>query len=309
MANPRARPPAAVNTTSTEYYLPQHPPSWIRPSICTQPDFHSLNSSLDLLFVVNQHLRRHPLNTDPMPCQTYFQDQRAYNLLYRMRGDLQLMDRLIDSLYQARRLLQFVTPGPGLPGQYRINPTAELTSKNLATLHNTPPGFPLPHDLPGRSPSPAPRTPPQLPPLLDRPSTTGRSTQHCYQRHSPCGALTLPRLTPTVNNTTTLHLATCAGLPAHSSTWNSCRPRPPSELRSFVVFDFHQQSSASTCAKEYRFTLSIVFLRCSCFSQYLMQQYSRSHLTEPLPSISTWHLLPSDAKRCLADSGTSPTGD
>ena len=86
MANPRARP--HVNTANTEYYLPQRPPSWLQPSICTQPDFHSLNSSLDLLFMVNQHLRRHPLNTDPMPDQTYFQDQRAYNLLYRMRGDL-----------------------------------------------------------------------------------------------------------------------------------------------------------------------------------------------------------------------------
>ena len=159
MANPRARPP--VSTANTEYFLPQRPPSWLQPSICTQPDFHSLSSSLDLLFMVNQHLRRHPLNTDPMPNQTYFQDQRAYNLLYRMRGDLILMDQLIDSLYQARRLLQFVTTGPGLPGQYRINPTASLSSRNLAILHNIPPGFPLPPGLSSRSPSPAPRTPPQ----------------------------------------------------------------------------------------------------------------------------------------------------
>ena len=159
MANPRARP--HVNTANTEYYLPQRPPSWLQPSICTQPDFHSLNSSIDLLFMVNQHLRHHPFHTEPMPDQTYFQDQRAYNLLYRMRGDLILMDRLIDSLYQARRLLQFVTAGPGLPGQYRINPTASLSSRNLAILHNIPPGFPLPPGLSSRSPSPAPRTPPQ----------------------------------------------------------------------------------------------------------------------------------------------------
>ena len=111
--------------------------------------------------MVNQHLRRHPLNADPMPDQTYFQDQRAYNLLYRMRGDLVLIDQLIDSLYQARRLLQFVTTGPGLPGQYRINPTASLSSTNLAILHNTPPGFPLPPEPSSRSPSPAPHTPPQ----------------------------------------------------------------------------------------------------------------------------------------------------
>ena len=158
MANPRARPP--VTTANTEYFLPHRPPSWLQPSICTQPDFHSLSSSLDLLFMVNQHIRRHPLNTNPMPDQTYFQDQRAYNL-YRMRGDLILMDQLIDSLSQARRLLQFVTTGPGLPGQYRINPTASLSSRNLAILHNIPPGFPLPPGLSSRSPSPAPRTPPQ----------------------------------------------------------------------------------------------------------------------------------------------------
>ena len=63
--------------------------------------------------MINQDIRRHPLNTDPMPDQTYFQDHRAYNLLYRMRGDLMLMDRLIDSLRHARRLLQFVPTGPG----------------------------------------------------------------------------------------------------------------------------------------------------------------------------------------------------
>ena len=159
MANPRARPYG--NTANTEHYLPQRPPSWLQPSICTQPDFQSLNSSFDLLFMVNQHLRHHPFHTEPMPSQTYFQDQRAYNLLYRMRGDLILLDRLIDNLSQARRLLQFVTTGPGLPDQYRINPTASLSSRNLAILHDIPPGFPLPPGLSSRSPSPSPRTPPQ----------------------------------------------------------------------------------------------------------------------------------------------------
>ena len=115
MATRRARPP--VSTTNTEYFLPARPPSWLQPSICTQPDFQSLNSSLDLLFMVNQHIRRHPLNTDPMPNQTYFQDHRAYNLLNRMRGDLILMDSLIDNLYHARRLLQFVPTGPGQASQ------------------------------------------------------------------------------------------------------------------------------------------------------------------------------------------------
>ena len=193
MANPRARPHS--NPADTEHYLPQCPPSWLQPSICTQPDFQSLNGSLDLLFMVNQHLRRHPFHTEPMPSQTYFQDQRAYNLLYRLRGDLILLDRLIDDLSQARRLLQFVTTGPGLPGQYRINPTATLSSRNLAIIHNIPPGFPLPPGLSTTTRAFQPftlsfttypttrRSPPAL--ILDRPSTTnhpGNPHQH-YHSH------------------------------------------------------------------------------------------------------------------------------
>ena len=65
MANPRARPHG--NTADTEHYLPQRPPSWLQPSFCTQPDFQSLNSSLDLLFLVNQHLRHHPFHTERRP--------------------------------------------------------------------------------------------------------------------------------------------------------------------------------------------------------------------------------------------------
>ena len=59
--------------------------------------------------------------------------------------------------------LQFVPGEPGLPGQYRIDPTAQLTSSNLATLHHTPPGFPVPPAHSDHSPSPSspPRTPPE----------------------------------------------------------------------------------------------------------------------------------------------------
>ena len=190
MANPRARPHS--NSDDTEHYLPHCPPSWLQPSICTQPDFQSLNGSLDLLSMVNQHLRRHPFHTEPMPSRTHFQDQRAYNLLYRLRGDLILLDRLIDDLSQARRLLQFVTTGPGLPGQYRINPTATLSSRNLAIIHNIPPGFPLPPGLSSRSPSPSPRTPPQDaarlhsswtgPPPQTTPATHTNTTTHTRER-------------------------------------------------------------------------------------------------------------------------------
>ena len=126
MAASRDRTPAS--NTDTDYFLPGRPPSWLRPSIHTQPDFQSLNSSMDLLFMINQHIRRHSLNTEPMPNQTYFQDHRAYNLLYQLRRDLMLMDRLIDSLYHARRLLQFV-------------PAGQASQANIASTpqHNSPP--------------------------------------------------------------------------------------------------------------------------------------------------------------------------
>ena len=165
--------------------------------------------------MVNQHLRRHPLNTDPMPNQTYFQDQRAYNLLYRMRGDLILMDQLIDSLYQARRLLQFVTTGPGLPGQYRIDPAASLSNRNLAILHNTPPGFPLPRGLPSRSPSPAPRTPPQ-----------DAERFHHYWTGPP------PRTTPTPNIS------------------NDTRTRERSRSRDAIVAKYSTQHHSNLAARD-----------------------------------------------------------
>ena len=96
MASSRDR--IAANAAGNDYYLPGRPPSWLAPSITTQPDFHSLNCSLDILFLIVQHIRRHPLHTDPMPNQTYFQDDRAYNILYQYRRDMMLMDRLVDSL-------------------------------------------------------------------------------------------------------------------------------------------------------------------------------------------------------------------
>ena len=183
MANPRARPHS--NPADTEHYLPQCPPSWLQPSICTQPDFQSLNGSLDLLFMVNQHLRRHPFHTEPMPSQTYFQDQRAYNLLYRLRGDLILLDRLIDDLSQARRLLQFVTTGPGLPGQYRSHTLQQKPGyypQHTARFSTTTRAF-QPFTLSFTTYPTTRRSPPAL--ILDRPSTPnhpGSPHQH-YHSH------------------------------------------------------------------------------------------------------------------------------
>ena len=96
-----------------------------------------------------------------MPNQTYFQDDRAYNILYQYRRDTTLLDRLVDSIAQARRLLQFVPGQPGLPGQYRIDPSARISSSTLAALHSTPPGFPLPSTPSDHTHSPPPGTPPE----------------------------------------------------------------------------------------------------------------------------------------------------
>lgn len=56
---------------------------------------------------------------------------------------------------QARRLLQFVPGDPGLPGQYRIDPTARTTLVDEIVAHTTAPGTP-PAD---HTPSSPPRTP------------------------------------------------------------------------------------------------------------------------------------------------------
>ena len=198
MANPRARPHG--NTADTEHYLPQRPPNWLQPSICTQPDFQSLNSSLDLLFMVNQHLRHHPFHTEPMPSQTYFQDQRAYNLLYRTRGDLILLDRLIDSLSQARRLLQFVAI-PHQPHSLTLQQKPGPSTRHTARFSTTTRTFqPITLSL-----TTYPTTRRRTSTLsLDRPPATsypGHQHQHC---HSHQGTLTLPRQPPTPQWLTTI---------------------------------------------------------------------------------------------------------
>ena len=64
-------------------------------------------------------------------------------------------DSLTTWLAQARRLLQFVPGDPGLPGQYRIDPTARTTLVDEIVAHTTAPGTP-PAD---HTPSSPPRTP------------------------------------------------------------------------------------------------------------------------------------------------------
>ena len=56
MASSRDR--IAANTAGN-YYLPGRPPIYLEPSITHQPDLHSLNSSLDILFLIVQHITAH----------------------------------------------------------------------------------------------------------------------------------------------------------------------------------------------------------------------------------------------------------
>ena len=136
MASSRDRTPA--NTTGTESFLPGRPPSWLRPSIRTQPDFHSLDCSLDILFMTIQQLRRHPLHTEPMPDLTHFHDHRAYNILYQLRRDMVLMDRIVHSIYQARRLLQFVPESLDVQGNTASTPQRNSPPATLPhfTIHH-----------------------------------------------------------------------------------------------------------------------------------------------------------------------------
>ena len=158
MASSRDRPAA---TAAGNYYLPGRPPIYLEPSITHQPDLHSLKCMLDILFLIVQHIRRRPLHTEPMPNQTYFTDDRAYNILYQYRRDTMLLDRLVDSLATARRLLQFVPGQPSLPGQYRIDPSARIPPETSATLQASPPNPILPSTPSDHSSSPRPGTPPE----------------------------------------------------------------------------------------------------------------------------------------------------
>ena len=199
MASSRDHPAA---TTAGNYYLPGRPPIYLEPSITHQRDLHSLNCMLDILFLIVQHIRRHPLHTEPMPNQTYFTDDRAYNILYQYRRDTMLLDRLVDSLATARRLLQFV---PGQPGtishrSLRTHSTRDGShSSSFSTQSHVAIDTIQPLLLPTTTHTTRRRSP--LSPPLDWPSYIHQSTsrtqpipsQHPQQPQSCQGSLPLPR--------------------------------------------------------------------------------------------------------------------
>ena len=60
----------------------------------------------------------------PLPDPNMFVDDNAFRLFHQFHHSLVDLGRATLRLMQARRLLQFVPGPPGLPGQYRMDPTA-----------------------------------------------------------------------------------------------------------------------------------------------------------------------------------------
>ena len=145
-----------------------------------------------------------------------------------MRGDLILLDRLIDNLSQARRLLQFVTPGSrdntaSTPQPHYPAETWPFYTTYRQVFHYHP-DFPAVHPLPHHVPHTRRRTPTLI---LDRSPTTSHPGHQHQHYHSHQGTFTIPRqpLTPHWLTTSTSnlrlygsHYAVCQlrdGIPAH----------------------------------------------------------------------------------------------
>ena len=87
----------------------------------------------------------HPLAEGPIPDPSMFVDSNAYRLFRQFHRSLVDLGRATLGLMRARRLLQFLPGPPGLPGQYRMDPTAYFpphTTDFLSTAPTAPPQSP-----------------------------------------------------------------------------------------------------------------------------------------------------------------------
>ena len=87
----------------------------------------------------------HPLAEGAIPDPSMFVDSNAYQLFRQVHSSLVDLGRATLRLTRARRLLQFLPGPPGLPGQYRMDPTAYFpphTTDFLSTAPTTPPQSP-----------------------------------------------------------------------------------------------------------------------------------------------------------------------
>ena len=99
----------------------------------------------DTLFTLVTRILDHPIAEGPIPDPSMLVDDNAYQLFHQFHRSLANLGRDTLRPMRARRLLQFIPGPPGLPGQYRMDPTAYFpphTTDFLSTAPTTPPQSP-----------------------------------------------------------------------------------------------------------------------------------------------------------------------
>ena len=140
---PQSTAPHNLHTQSTQPFLPGNGPLHLAPSLTHQPELLLLHRLFDMMFALVTHILEHPMAAGPIPDPTMFVDN-AFRLFHQYHSSVVDLGRAAMRLMRARRLLQFVPGPPGLPGQYRLDPTAHFpphTTDFLASARSptTPP--------------------------------------------------------------------------------------------------------------------------------------------------------------------------
>ena len=134
-----------IHTHPNQPFLPGIGPIHLTPSITHQPELLLLSRMFDILFALVTHILEHPMADGPLPDTTMFVDDNAFRLFRQYHRSVVDLGRATMRLMRARRLLQFVPGPPGLPGQYRLDPTAYFPphiTDFLSTTPTTPPQSP-----------------------------------------------------------------------------------------------------------------------------------------------------------------------
>ena len=142
---PQSTAPHNFHTQSTPPFLPGNGPIHLAPSLTHQPELLLLNRLFDILFALVTHILEHPKADGLLPDPTMFVDDNAFRLFHQYHSSVVDLGRATMRLMRARRLPQFLPGPPGLPGQYRLDPTAHFpphTTDFLATSPTTPPQSP-----------------------------------------------------------------------------------------------------------------------------------------------------------------------
>ena len=132
---PTAAFPQQAHTATSTRFLPGNAPLHLAPSIT-----HSW--MFDTLFMLVTRILDRPIAEGPTPDPSMFVDDNAYQLFHQFHHSLVNLGHDTLRLMRARRLLQFLPGPPGLPGQYRMDPTAYFpphTTDFLSTAPTTPP--------------------------------------------------------------------------------------------------------------------------------------------------------------------------